>query len=217
VTNPPALTWQWVNQVDTTTSAAIHDLRADAVQRIQEVPRGDVWVGVSDGAEFAAGELWLTGFCTRSEDCQVGNVDGDGLDDVIRFVKTDLSDRDSDVWVARSTGFGFAAPERWSDYFCTLDETCDVADVNGDGLADVVSFVKTNHGPNDSDVWVALSDGTSFGAPQKWSDSFCTLDEVCGVDFDGDGRADRTTSAPSTRPARPATSTGTGGPTRCRS
>jgi hypothetical protein len=57
-------------------------------------------------------------------------------------VKTNHSVGDSDVWIARSWGNTFGAGERWADYFCTLDETCAVGDVTGDGRDDVIAFVR---------------------------------------------------------------------------
>jgi hypothetical protein len=183
--------WAWATGVESCNSAAIETVRWEIQQEIQDTPDGAVWVGRSNGAAFGAGERWIDGFCTRNESCAVGDVNGDGLDDAIRFVKSDGSAKDSDVWVALSDGTRFLPPQKWQDYFCTLNETCAVADVNGDGFDDVVTFVKTNHGANDSDVYVALSDGSRFGPGQRWADYFCTLDQTCAVgDVNGDGMAD---------------------------
>jgi hypothetical protein len=151
----------------------------------------DVWVALSDGTKFGPGQKWQDYFCTLNEVCKVADVNGDGLADVLAFVRTNNGVGDSDVWVALSDGTKFGPGQKWQDYFCTLNEVCEVGDVNGDGLADVLAFVRTNHGGNDSDVWVGLSDGTKFGPPQKWQDYFCTLSETCKVaDVNGDGLAD---------------------------
>ena len=62
-----------------------------------------------------------------------------------------------------------------------------MADVNGDGLDDIVTFVRGGSG----DVYVALSNGTSFGPGQKWHDWFGINSEIpYAADVDADGRAD---------------------------
>jgi hypothetical protein len=171
------------------------DGRADAISFVRTSNRrsddSDVWVALSNGAGFDPARKWHDFFCTLNETCDVGDVNGDGLADIISFVKTNHGAGDSDVWVALSSGSGFGPGQKWHDYFCTLNETCAVGDVNGDNLADIISFVKTNHGAGDSDVWVALSSGSGFGGGQKWHDYFCTLNETCAVgDVNGDGMAD---------------------------
>ncbi|MCW5852798.1 MAG: VCBS repeat-containing protein [Anaerolineae bacterium] len=151
----------------------------------------DVWVALSDGTKFGAGQKWHDYFCTLQEICAVADVNGDGKADAVAFVRTNNGVGDSDVWVALSDGTRFGAGQKWHDYFCTLQEICALGDVNGDGKADAIAFVRTNNGVGDSDVWVALSDGTKFGPGQKWHDYFCTLQEICGVgDFNGDGKDD---------------------------
>jgi hypothetical protein len=87
---------------------------------------------------------------------------------------------------------GFAQPSRWSDLLCIEGQECGLADVNGDGRADAVAFVKsTQAGVLFGDVYVALSTGSGFGGNQKWSDLMCVGDEDCGLaDVNGDGRAD---------------------------
>ncbi len=152
----------------------------------------DVYVALSNGFRFyGTGVQWSDYFCVGQEICKVGDVNGDGKDDAIAFVRTNNGANDSDVYVALSDGVHLGAPQKWADYFCTLQEICAVGDVNGDGKADAIAFVRTNNGPNDSDVWVALSNGTTFGPAQKWHDYMCTLQEVCAVgDFNGDGKMD---------------------------
>ena len=151
----------------------------------------DVWVALSTGSSFGPGQKWHDYFCTLQEICAVADVNGDGKADAVAFVRTNNGVGDSDVWVAFSDGTKFGPGQKWHDYFCTLQEICALGDVNGDGKADAIAFVRTNNGVGDSDVWVALSDGTKFGPGQKWHDYFCTLQEICGVgDFNGDGKDD---------------------------
>src|SRR5262249_50240189 len=58
---------------------------------------------------------------------------------------------------------------------------------DGDGYADIVAFTQ---GTNPQ-VLVSLSNGTSFGTPQVWNNSFCQTGQICRVaDFNNDQKAD---------------------------
>ena len=47
---------------------------------------------------------------------------------------------------------------KWSDYMCLPNETCTVGDVNGDGRADAIAFVKDSKPePDKNGIWVTLS------------------------------------------------------------
>ena len=64
------------------------------------------------------------------------------------------------MYVALSTGTGFAAPQKWGSNLCKPgpQQVCLVADVNGDNKSDVLTFA---HGDGQSEgsanVWAALS------------------------------------------------------------
>jgi Glycosyl hydrolases family 43/FG-GAP-like repeat len=143
----------------------------------------DVYVALSTGSGFAASAKWQDFFAIDGEVPAVGDVNGDGRDDIITFTRNDLAD----VYVALSTGSGFAASAKWHDFFGIAGESPGVADVNGDGRGDIVTFT---HGAN-ADVYVALSTGSGFGASAKWHDSFAMgLTAPRLGDVDGDGDAD---------------------------
>jgi hypothetical protein len=80
----------------------------------------------------------------------------------------------------------------WAQLLCQGDETCGLADVTGDGKADAVAFVRsTQSGDPAGDVWVGVSNGSSFATPVKWSESLCIGDETCELgDVNNDGKAD---------------------------
>jgi hypothetical protein len=156
---------------------------------------GDVYVALSDGSSFGrAGNQWAENFCLSDAVCRVGDVDGDGDDDIISFVRDSRSDdTEGDVYVSLSNGVdGFGERLLWNDFFCIGGETCRVGDFDGDGRDDVLAYVRDTQTGNDrGDVYVAPSSGSAFVAASLWQRFFCVGDEICRVgDVNGDGRAD---------------------------
>lgn len=141
--------------------------------------RGRAWVALSTGRSFQAPVQWSFGLPKTSAEVQftVADVNGDGKADFIAFVHGDgQSAGSANVYVALSTGAGFQYPQQpvWNAGFCITEQVCKVADVNGDGKADLIAFT-----PRFGLVWVSLSTGASFGANAVWNRYFCLLGEVC--------------------------------------
>lgn len=150
--------------------------------------KSPITLGWSDLASgFAAGAGW--GSMTPSF---MVDVNGDGLTDLVTVGSDGL-------YVALATATGVGASTKWIGRFGTSQGHSDgnlnpimMVDVNSDGLADAVGFA------NDG-VYVALSTGSSFGTPTRWSPEFgastggytnMDVNPRTIVDVNGDGRPD---------------------------
>ncbi|MCL2417388.1 MAG: FG-GAP-like repeat-containing protein [Bacteroidales bacterium] len=90
------------------------------------------------------------------------DVNGDGMADLIFTGRNGL-------YVALATGTGFLLPQPWTtNYGSNTPYSSDprfvlmMADVNGDGMADIIAFDGTS-------VRVSLSTGTGFAPEQNWT------------------------------------------------
>jgi V8-like Glu-specific endopeptidase len=146
---------------------------------------GDVYVAASDGTKFnGTSTLWHDRFSVGGEIPLSGDFNGDGKADVATFSRGSTGD----VYVALSDGTKFNGNGlMWQDYFAANTETPAVGDFNGDGKDDIATFTLGTSG----DVYVALSDGTKFGASALWHGDFGFGAEQPNVgDFNGDGKDD---------------------------
>lgn len=102
----------------------------------------------------------------------------------------------TDIYVALSTGSQFTGTKKWNisgvNSYSSKGWHEDYADMNGDGKADRawIPYGKAK-------IYVALSNGNSFNAPQQWNISGVNSYSSKGwhedyADMNGDGKADRT-------------------------
>ena len=138
-----------------------NDGKADLIGFAQK----GTFVSLSTGSGFAKRSRWSRQFRWPTQSAyprMMADVNGDGMADVVGF------HAEKGVFVALSTGNGFTARSRWSRQFkwsSQDDRPRLVADVNNDGLADIVGFASDG-------VHVALSTGNSFGTSTRWISSF---------------------------------------------
>ncbi|MEV0729361.1 N-acetylmuramoyl-L-alanine amidase [Polymorphospora sp. NPDC050346] len=170
--------------------AAVGDFNGDGRDDIATFTRGttnDVYVALSNGSAFIGTEQkWHDFFGLNGEFPAVGDVNGDGRDDIIVF--TQGPNTLADVYVALSNGSGFGASAKWHDLFAVGNEQPRIGDINGDGRDDIVTFTCDGN----ADVYAATSTGSSFaGTTVKWHDFFCIAGEFPYLgDFNGDGKDD---------------------------
>ncbi|MFG1723208.1 FG-GAP repeat domain-containing protein, partial [Micromonospora chalcea] len=100
---------------------------------------GDVYVALSNGSAFTSPGRWHDWFAPGAEIAAVGDVNGDGHDDIVAFTHNATAD----VYVALSTGSSFAGTAvKWHDYFSIAGEFPALGDVNGDGRDDIITFTQ---------------------------------------------------------------------------
>ncbi|UOQ57685.1 FG-GAP-like repeat-containing protein [Leucobacter allii] len=170
------------------------DMNGDGRADVVGIGKSGVYVALSTGSGFGGARLWSPGYATTSgwgpahHPRTIADANGDGRPDVVGFAS-------DGVYVALNTGSGLGAMTRWRAGFGTAsgwtvgENPRTLADVDGDGRADVVGF-------GASGVTVALSTGSGFAAPTRWSDAFGAASWRSDrqprmvTDVNGDGRAD---------------------------
>jgi hypothetical protein len=149
--------------------------------------------------DTSAGALWATvsggGWSFDLSRQLMGDVDGDGLDDIVSIHRQSLGGLN--VYVHRNTGTSFAGPVLWQGLktggWSYLNSRQMLADLNGDGLLDLVSSHRQSTGG--LHLWAHVSTGSSFVGPTVWADlrtggwSYADSRQVAG-DVTGDGRDD---------------------------
>jgi Trypsin/FG-GAP-like repeat len=150
-------------------------------------PRSDLFAEWADRiiyGYFGERTLGVTKACATGTDCRLGDVDGDGDDDLVLFGQGTTGT----VRVALSSGGStFAMPATWLTGFCSAGQVCRLGDVNRDGMVDAIAFELSTGA-----IRVALSTGRGFQpATVWWTSDGCLTGETCEVgDVNGDGFAD---------------------------
>ncbi|MCP2243377.1 RHS repeat-associated core domain-containing protein [Lentzea aerocolonigenes] len=149
---------------------AVGDVNGDDKDDVVAFTGGDaadVFVALSDGTKFGPVAKWHDDFAPDAAKGAVGDVDGDGKDDILSFTN-------GQVTAASSSGTAFGTSRQWHANFAPGDDLPGVGDFTGDGKFDVVSFTRGDA----ADAFVATSDGAHFGASTKWHDHFAADVEV---------------------------------------
>lgn len=189
----------WNGQVLSGQIVEVGDFNGDRKDDIAVFTKGattDVMVQLSNGStSFGAATKWHDAFAGGAEVPLTGDFNGDSFTDIVTFtLGPNTVGTNGDVLVALSNGnSAFGGASVWHGSFGLTGEIQRVADVNGDGFDDIITFVMSSQaGAAAGDVWVAPSNGVNgFGASSKWHSDFGFGSEVPFVaDVNADHRAD---------------------------
>lgn len=135
------------------------DKKADLIAKEKNSP-GYWYVALNTGSSFVAQPPWLSDWAVNSQPYNLLAVDvnNDGKSDLIAKEKN----TPGNWYVALNTGSAFVAQPPWLSGWATPSNDSDlfVADVNGDGLVDLLSKEKKDP----SDWHVAKNNGSAFNA-----------------------------------------------------
>ncbi|HET9956967.1 MAG TPA: VCBS repeat-containing protein [Polyangiaceae bacterium] len=143
------------------------DVNGDGRKDIVAFGNGGTYVSLSTGKSFYPAQLWIADYGYDGSwrlDLHVrllADVNGDMMDDIVAFGT-------GGTYVSLSTGAVFRPPQLWvKDYgynaggWRVEQHERRLADVNGDGLKDVVGF-------GTGGTYVSLNTGKSFLPPKVW-------------------------------------------------
>ncbi|HRY97474.1 MAG TPA: peptidoglycan DD-metalloendopeptidase family protein [Bacteroidales bacterium] len=188
----------------------VSDVNGDGMDDIIAFNHFGVRVATSYGTGFNAPSVWTADFANNSglpgsgfdwnefetvdDECHpsyirtIGDVNGDGMTDIIGFGKyaTYAYKSNGTEFVQYAVLYDFHEADGWN----TRNYPRFVADVNGDGMDDIIGY-------GDDGVYVSLSTGTGFLPKRKWIGEFGRLQGYSNTkierhikDVNGDGMAD---------------------------
>uniref|UniRef100_UPI001480A348 FG-GAP repeat domain-containing protein n=1 Tax=Ruegeria arenilitoris TaxID=1173585 RepID=UPI001480A348 len=152
------------------------DVNGDGKDDIVGFGTGGVYVSLSDGSKFSSPKIWVNSYGIGAGGWEVGkhprmmaDVNGDGKDDVIGFGT-------GGVYVSLSDGSKFSPPRYWVRSYAIEAGGWEIgkhprmmADVNGDGSADIVGF-----GTGGVYVSQRVLGNAAYSHPVFWVESYGT-------------------------------------------
>jgi subtilisin family serine protease len=171
------------------------DVNGDGKADIVGFGHAGVYVSLSTGSGLGTPSMWIrnyaygNGWRVEKHPRVLADVNGDGKADIVGFGH-------AGTYVSLSTGSGFGTPSLWirnygyGNGWRVENHPRVLADVNGDGKADIVGF-------GHSGTYVSLSTGSGFGTPSMWIRNYAYGNgwrveyyPRVSADVNGDGKAD---------------------------
>lgn len=175
-------------------SQFLADVNADGKDDAVTFDATGAWrVGLSTGTGFAAPSTWVSGHGVGSSERFMADVNGDGRSDAIAYFAADGNGdgQPGDWYVALSSGTSFQQYTLWRANAGAGANARFVADVTGDGRADLATFTNGSGAVNSGTWHVGASSGTGFAAPTTWRTGFGgNTTRQFLADTTGDGKAD---------------------------
>ena len=138
----------------------------------------DIQVGISSGSNFYGSTSWRN--WDLNYEIYIADINGDGKADFIGRNR-----RTSMIKVGISNGNGFSISSgSWNENYWDLNYDIHIADVNGDGMADIIGRSEI-----DGDIQVGISSGSNFYGSTSWGNWDLNYD-IHIADVNGDGKAD---------------------------
>lgn len=167
---------------------AIADLNGDGhpdlVGRNPALDNGTLWLYPGDGTAdpWTAAPTWIGTGWNLADTVLLGDLTGDGHPDIL------VRDTSGNLWIYPSsgatTGNPFTVPRTWAGTGWGTASALALADVDGDGYADLVDLEQ------DGSMWIYLTASTT---PIRVTGDWSTTTAMLVGDVTGDGRPDLVT------------------------
>lgn len=188
----PAISSTWLTGFGATSANQFAaDVNGDGKADAVTFAANGVWQSaLSNGNGFSAPTTWIQGHGSGSQEQFLADVNGDSKADAVAYFNSDV---DGDGWggewyVALSSGSSFLPWTQWKSGAGLNATQRALADVNGDGRADITAYFANDAGG----TWaVALAGTAGFGALSVWRTGFgSNTTKRFLSDATGDGKAD---------------------------
>ena len=145
------------------------------------------WVRNSNGSTWGGNSMWADDGGNAGDIFLAGDVNGDGDDDLV-YGRAESSST-MRWFVRRSSGTGFFAFEEWSSDAGNVGDIFRLADVDGNGRADLIYGRPVSN--NQVTWYVRKSTGSAFGAYTTWAEDAGNVGDLFFVtNIDNDNDAD---------------------------